>query len=301
MKYQNNKNRKYKNVSVIKPEACPFCKSKSFIKWGFRFNCTTKKQRWKCKDCSKLFTIDDGFFKMKHKREVITCCLNLYMNGMSLRKVVNHFNQFSEYQVSHQSVLNWIRRYAKMLKPFMDSFDLNLSRVYHTDEIFVKCKGEQHYFWNSLDKGTRMLIATHYSEKRDSKSARILFMKMKYKPLTIFTDGLQGYRKAFKKVFYSRYKDKQVEYIRLKADKDKRNNIAERIQGTIRERIKVMRCFSNKESAKLILDLFVVYYNCLRVHQGINKTPIEQAGVNLNLGKNKWLDLIYRSKNGMLS
>jgi len=294
MKYKNKNSKKYKNVSVLKPEQCPFCNSKNFIKWGWRYNCTTKKQRFKCKNCSQLFTIDDGFLKMKHKREVVTCCLNLYMNGMSLRKVVEHFNQFSDYEVSHQSVLNWIRKYARMLKPFVNSFDLNLSRIYHTDEIFIKCNTQQHYFWNTLDKGTRMLIATHYSEKRDSASAKMLFLKIKHKPLTLFTDGLQGYRKAYRKVWGARNRkiDSQT-YIRLKADKDKRNNIAERIQGTIRERIKVMRSFKNKESAKLILDLFVVYYNCLRVHQGINKTPIEQAGVNLNLGKNKWLDLIY--------
>ena len=45
----------------------------------------------------------------------------------------------------------------------------------------------------------------------------------------------------------------------------------------------------------MILDLFVIYYNFIRVHQGIGKTPIEQAGINLNLGKNKWLDLIYNA------
>ncbi len=142
-----------------------------------------------------------------------------------------------------------------------------------------------------------MLIATHYSERRDSQSAKMLFLKIKQKPEKLFTDGLQGYKKAYRKVWGARNRkiDSQT-YIRLKADKDKRNNIAERIQGTIRERIKVMRSFKNKESAELILDLFVIYYNCLRVHQGINKTPLEQAGIDLKLNDNKWLDLIYRSR-----
>jgi len=291
-----NKKRKYKNVSIIKPKRCPFCNSKNIVRAGFRYNCTTKKQRWKCKDCGRFFTLDDGFFKMKHKREVITQCISLYMNGMSLRKVVEHFNQFSDYQVSHQSVLNWIRRYARLIKPFTESFNLDLSRVYHTDEIFVKCNGEQHYFWNILDKSTRTIIATHYSTKRDSASAKMLFLKVKHKPLTLFTDGLQGYRKAYRKVWGSnkRSQDKKI-YIRLKADKDKRNNISERIQGTIRERVKVMRGFKNLESAKLVLDLFIIYYNCIRVHTGINSTPIQRAGINLNLGKNKWLDLIYNA------
>jgi len=245
-----------------------------------------------------LFIVDDGFFKVKQKREVITQCLNLYMNGMSLRKVREHFNQFSEYQISHQSILNWIRRYAVMLKPFTQSLDLDLSRIYHTDEIFVKCSGQQHYFWNILDRETRTLIATHYSTKRDSKSAKLLFLKVKNKPLILFTDGMQGYRKAYRKVWGSnkRSQDKNT-YIRLKADKDKRNNISERIQGTIRERIKVMRGFKNKESAKLILDLFVIYYNSIRIHQGIGKTPIEEAGIKLNnYDKNRWLNLIYSAK-----
>ncbi len=294
MKFRNNNNRKYKNVSVIKPKECPNCKNKDFIKWGFRFNHTTKKQRWKCKSCSECFIVDDGFFKMKHKREVITQCVSLYMNGLSLRKVKEHFNQFSDYEISHQAVLNWIRRYAKLLKDFQQKFDLQLSKQYHADEIFIKCKNEQHYFFDMIDKGTRVLVSSVYSEKRDSKSAKILFLKAQHKPLTLFTDSYNAYRKAYRKVWGARNPtdDKNI-WIKLKADKDKRNNIIERIQGTIRQRIKVMRNFKDKKSAEAILSLFVVYYNFIRIHQGINKTPIEEAGVNLNLGKNKWLDLIY--------
>lgn len=294
MQSENNKNKNYKNVSVIKPKVCPFCKSKEIIKWGFRFNHTTKKQRWKCKSCSESFVVDDGFFKIKHKREVITQCVSLYMNGLSLRKVKEHFNQFSDYQVSHQSVLNWIRRYANLLKDFHRNFELNLSKIYHADEIFVKCKNEQHYFFDMIDKGTRMLISSVYSEKRDSKSAKLLFLKVKHKPLTLFTDSYNAYAKAYRKVWgqKKRSQDNKI-WIKLKADEDKRNNIIERIQGTIRDRIKIMRNFKDKKSAEAILSLFVVYYNFIRVHQGINKTPIEEAGVNLNLGKNKWLDLIY--------
>jgi hypothetical protein len=34
----------------------------------------------------------------------------------------------------------------------------------------------------------------------------------------------------------------------------------------------------------------------MRTHQGIGMTPAEKAGVKLNLDKDKWLNLIYRSK-----
>lgn len=190
----------YKEISIFKADKCPHCNSKKIVKYGYRFNHTKKKQRWKCKDCQKLFVIDDGFKKMKSERELITCCLDLYMNGMSLRKIERHVNQFSANKITYRSIHNWLLKYARVLKPFSERFEFQLSRIYHTDEIFVNCKGQQHYFWDIIDKGTRMLVATHYSEKRDSKSARMLFLKVKHKPLTLFTDGLQGYRKAYRKV-----------------------------------------------------------------------------------------------------
>ncbi len=88
----------------------------------------------------------------------------------------------------------------------------------------------------------------------------------------------------------------RLKHIRIMERNDYRNNIIERIQGTLRERVKVMRGFHNPKSAELILNLFVIWYNFLRVHQGIGMTPAEKAGINLNLDKDKWLNLIYKSK-----
>jgi transposase-like protein len=93
--------------------------------------------------------------------------------------------------------------------------------------------------------------------------------------------------------FYKRLTSKHIRVVRFG---DNRNNIIERIQGTIRERVKVMRGFHNPQSAELILNLFVIWYNFLRVHQGIGTIPAEKVGINLNLGKDKWLNLIYKSK-----
>ena len=52
-----------------------------------------------------------------------------------------------------------------------------------------------------IDRDTRVLVANHYSTKRDGKSARTLFLKIKNQPMRLFSDGLQGYRKAFRKVW----------------------------------------------------------------------------------------------------
>ena len=47
------------------------------------------------------------------------------------------------------------------------------------------------------------------------------------------------------------------------------NNLVERLNGTVRERDKVMRGFKNEESAQQILEAFRAYYNFIRKHQSL--------------------------------
>jgi len=296
-----NPETKYKDESYFKPKECPKCKSADIIKWGFRFNHTSKKRRYLCKNCNDTFTVDDGFWHKKKKRETITACLDLYMNGMSLRKVSAHMKQFGIEGVGRSAILEWLRKYSTMTQPFTDSLPLTTCGTFHADELFVKCNGEQHYYWDLIDHETRFLVATHYSMERSIDGADKLFEKARQrakKPKTVITDGLPLYVHAVSRGWFRNYytEYERVKHVRIMERHDYRNNIIERIQGTIRERVKVMRGFHNPQSAELILNLFVVWYNFLRVHQGIGMTPAERAGVKLNLGIDKWLNLIYKSK-----
>ncbi|MEM2918866.1 MAG: hypothetical protein QXY62_05155, partial [Candidatus Altiarchaeota archaeon] len=71
----------------------------------------------------------------------------------------------------------------------------------------------------------------------------------------------------------------------------------ERLHNTIRDRTKIMRGFHGSlESAKAIMKGFEIYYNFIRKHQGIGKTPAEKDVPELILSTNKWLSLIRLSK-----
>lgn len=80
------------------------------------------------------------------------------------------------------------------------------------------------------------------------------------------------------------------------------NNIVERLNGTKRERLKVMRGLDRDESAQKFVEADMLYYNFIRPHMALNgKTPAEMGGINLKLGQNRWESLIRRSarnKNG---
>lgn len=74
------------------------------------------------------------------------------------------------------------------------------------------------------------------------------------------------------------------------------NNIVERLNGTVRERVKVMRGLDNDESAQKTVDGYRLYYNFIRPHQSLNgETPAQKAGINLGNEQNRWREIIQKA------
>jgi len=118
----------------------------------------------------------------------------------------------------------------------------------------------------------------------------------KQDPEFIVSDGLPADIKVFKKEFYT-LKKPRVQHIRKPRFTDHtNNNIVERLNGTIREREKVMRSMKSDDTADELMEGFRTYYNFIRPHQSLEgKTPAEVSGLDLDLGENKWLSLIKRA------
>ena len=185
------------------------------------------------------------------------------------------------------------------MKEYVDSLMPQTSGIWHTDEMAVNIHGQYNWLWNVMDHETRFLLASQISQRREVKDARKIFQEAKKvangKPQVMVTDGLQSYIKAFKKEFFT-LKNPRVKHVRKPRFVDKtNNNIVERMQGSIREREKVLTALKNPKDNKVI-DGWRIYYNFIRPHQALNgKTPAEMAGLDLNLGENKWLSLIKQS------
>jgi len=79
------------------------------------------------------------------------------------------------------------------------------------------------------------------------------------------------------------------------------NNMVERLNGTARERNKIMRGLKDKETASTIMDGQRIYYNFIRPHMALDgKTPAQEARIDADPERNKWLSLVRRAcrKNG---
>jgi len=227
---------------------CPKCKSNKFVvKYGKRHNQSGAKQTYFCKKCECRFTPKDGFWKMRFSPEVITAALDLYYKGLSLRKIKDHLYNI---EVSHTSILRWVRRYAKLTRKYTMRYKPKIKGNIHTDEIFLEKKEDDRkylYFFDAIDSETRFFgISLIF---RDGDSAKELFKRVKHNgegyPKKVVHDGFHPYEKAFRKYFYHK-----SEEVRLVKFEDKvNNNIVERLQGTIRERNKVQRGLSSYSSS----------------------------------------------------
>jgi len=77
------------------------------------------------------------------------------------------------------------------------------------------------------------------------------------------------------------------------------NNPMERYHSTFKgERVRPARGIKTTDTA--ILDGQRIYYNHLREHQALGKTPAQATGLDLDLGVNKWESLIKKALNPRL-
>jgi transposase-like protein/predicted RNA-binding Zn-ribbon protein involved in translation (DUF1610 family) len=306
MKHNNKQKTEVKNV-------CPKCKSENTIKWTKRKTQNRGLiQRYKCNNCNKTFTIDDGFFRMRNHPKKITCAVDLFYRGVSTRKVQEHFKAFYPHNSDHTSILRWIRKYSVMISKFTDKLKLNVGAEVQIDEVEyhrrkshkLKLGNEKNWFIDSICPQTKFMVASNYVKSRGMDEIKAVIKDIKTKTeiqvKVITTDGLPAYPNAIKKVYGFSNKTHRVEvyHNRINASKGEGFNYPiERLHNNLRARTKTMRGFHGSiESANAILKGFEVYYNFITKHQTINKCPYELAtDLKLN-SENKWLELIRLSK-----
>ena len=285
---------------------CPKCNSENIKKNGSRQTENRGKiQRYQCKECNKRFTKDDGFFRMRNNAQKITSSIDLFFNGLSTRKVQAHLKAFFPHNASNVSVYNWVIKYSRKITKFTDGLKLEVGAELQIDEQSHNRLGNQNWLIDSIDTKTRFVVASTFKKSRGQEELKQVLSVAKQKTLDQFeivtSDGFLAYPKAIKQVFgWSNAKRKFNVYHNVKkgCDGNGFNVSIERFHNDVRDRTKIMRGFHGSvESADTILKGFVVYYNFVRKHQGINCSPYELAtNVKLN-NPNKWLELIEMAGN----
>ena len=287
-------------IDVDKPFCCKYCGSENYVKYGKENN----KQMYKCKECGRKFVDNLYFENMKVNPKIICVTLDLYFKGCSLRKISDHLKQFYDLDIHFTTIFNWIERYIKIMDNYVSQFKPQTSDVWNVDEMMINIDGDWFYLWNVIDDATRFHLASVISKERRIKDARKVLQKAKKtcgnkKPKFIITDGLQSYKKAINKEFHTMQREtihvgntgiRGIRFRNLEFD----NNLIERLQGTIRDRNKTQRGLKSEDT--IFIKGHQLYYNFIKPHESLNNsTPSNVAQISLNLGNNKWENLLKQS------
>src|SRR3989344_8471956 len=282
---------------------CPSCKSSNLIKRGLRNSKKGKIQRYSCKDCRKRFTASPiKYIQIDTKN--ICLVMDLYFKGLSLRDIQDNIFQFHNIKVSHESIRRYIRKFSKLMDNYVNNQvkgKLQLGNQIQCDEQTVKIGKEKLWNWNAIDVKTKYLVANNLSKSRYFNDIKAIVTKVKeegVRPEEYRTDSLKGYHRAINEVFeLDKLRFPYTVHVRSKGFKDEINtNNIERYHNEWRDFDKRRRGFGNMETAMDWNVGYRLYHNVIRKHQGLNGlTPLQKANIELNLGNNRWLDLLKRS------
>lgn len=286
---------KRENLPLLEADnpKCPYCNCSDIVKCGSRMTKTAVKQRYGCNGCQKRFIAEKDFERMKGNAKTTTAILDLYFKGISLRGIQDHLRQFYNLSLDHSNILRRIHKYSKIIDNYVKTLQPELSDVWHTDEMKIQAGGKWQWLWNVMDKDTRYLITRKVSEQRRISDSEAVLKDAKNvaqkQPKFMITDGCVSYAKSIGSEL------PQTSHVRLHSIRDKRinNNNIERLNGTIRDRIKTMRGLHNLRTANLMTSAIGNYYNFLRPHSALGGlTPAQATGIKVDINKNRWLGLI---------
>ena len=266
---------------------CKFCNSPDIVKNG-TFRGT---QRWLCRNCGRAFVDNKALPKMKFSIDEVSSALGMYFRGLSLKKISHQLQAQHGYSPSDIAIYNWVVRFSKIAILEAESHTPNVSDTWIADETVLKIGGKKYWLHDIIDSETRYLLATHLSSTRSIKDSHKLMELASKKagkvPKVVITDGLANYVDAIELAFGADTKHIVTKPFTVEIN----TNIIERLQGTIKERTKVMRGMKKLETARLILNSWTIFYNHFRPHMSLqDRTPAEVARVDFPY-KN-WKDVV---------
>ncbi len=193
--------------------------------------------------------------------KVIACLL--YLSGLSYRSMTY---QTRIIEASHVSVYNWVHA----LKGIVSRVPRKERRIVAIDETKLKIQGRQVYVWAAIDADTKELLAVYASYYRSNINTMVFLKRVLDtcvgKPM-VLVDGGPWYPWPLNRM--------GIRWLHVTFGY---RNAIERFFRTLKERTR--RFYNNLPSTRLdnlqsFMNVFMLWYNHLRKHQGLGKIPVE--------------------------
>ena len=212
-----------------------------------------------------LKAVQDAHIFKRNKRplESKVVASLLYLSGLSYRGMTY---QTRIIEASHVSVYNWVHA----LKGIVSRVPRKERKVVAIDETKLKIHGRQVFVWAAVDVDTRELLAVYASYYRSNINTMIFLRRVldtcTNRPV-VLVDGGPWYPWPLNEM--------GVRWLHITFGF---RNVIERFFRTLKERTR--RFYNNLPSTRLdnlqsFMNLFMLWYNHLRRHQGLGRIPLE--------------------------
>lgn len=266
---------------------CKYCNSNQVIKFG-TYNGV---QRYYCKDCRRKFTSLDTLPRMKTPISWIGNVLNMYYGGMPIDAIQNNLNQQYGKYLSEPAIYKWIMRFTSEAIRKAKDFKPKVGNTWLADETGINVGGRNVWFWDIIDAKSRYLLASHISLARTTDDAQILIEKAIDRagkmPDVIITDKLRAYIDGIDLASNGR-----IKHIRSKPfTNENSTNIIERFHGTLKQRAEVIHHFKDLQTARLLTEGWLIYYNFFKEHETLgNVSPVRHMKIDMPF--NDWNNVV---------
>jgi putative transposase len=256
---------------------CKYCNSTNTICFGIYTATNGDIQRYWCKDCQRKFTEIDSLPDMKTSKKEIADAMGMYYGGMPLDSIQRQLQQQYGHYLSEAGIYKWIIRFTKEAVDQSRYFKPKVGDKWIADETVLNVGGNKIWFFDIIDSDTRFLLATHIANKRTVEDVQKLMEKAVVKagkmPKVVITDKLNSYIEGVPLSLGG-----SIHHVRTSPfDADNNTNLIERFHGIMKDRMKVIRGFSNLETTRLLTDGWLVHYNFFKEHEALGNIPPAQA------------------------
>ncbi len=265
------------SIAAIIAQKLPTAKPEEFIRYGYS---TANFPIYLHKPTGQRFVANGALPGRKIPPEQVGMAVQSFYTGTSITKVSrNLVPAFDTSAPSKASIYEWIVDYSKLANSRVAHDKPMTGDKWVADELVARIGGGKVWVWTVMDTDTRFILASHLSHTRTIADAEALFREAKERagrqPKYIVTDKLAAYPEGIERIWGG-----EVEHVKAAGitSPDNNNNMMERLNGSIRERTKVMRGMKSVRTAEIVLDGWNTYYNYMRPHMGLdNRTPANAA------------------------
>ena len=232
---------------------------------------------------SKINTVVN-LSKIYSSPQVLGLILTYHVNyGLSAEKTAALMCDVHQVKISGQTIRNYARSVASLVRPFTDNYPYELSDQFCGDETYIRVLGKWHYIYFFFDAQKKIILSHRYSPTRDTLTAiKAFYDVIKHfdvipDNLNLIVDGNPIYKLA--QIFYAQneiYFD-VTQVIGLtnedKVSKEYRplKQIIERLNRTFKGNYKPLGGFNSDSGAIAQVVLFATYFNFLRPHSALEK------------------------------